>query len=138
MERHIATKLLAIEEVKKVLSGSKYPSKSLMEKLLIHEELLRAPDLLMNASFYKVAQSRAKASRAYTDLIEQSGEIECTMVKKREICPLTQREVVHRFEGACGHVVEYEAATIYLKAGRNELCPHAGCDKVFAEKKPSK
>jgi SUMO ligase MMS21 Smc5/6 complex component len=137
MEKHKEKKLEIIGHMIRIMDGSRYQSKSLVEKLLIHDRLVTSPDLLWDKDFYRKAQSWVRTAYPYNNCAEplESEEIECTVLKKKEICPLTQREIVSRLEGVCGHAVEYEAGMSYLKSNRGNICPHAGCHSVFVERR---
>lgn len=50
---------------------------------------------------------------------------------KDVICPITKKEIVDFFYGACGHPMERVAAEMLCKSNPRPRCPHVGCNKII-------
>lgn len=134
MDEHLSRKAEALDALKAILLRSSDPSEDLLEKVLIHQELIQNRDAVLGEDFYSILQSKARQMPEMVEIARRREQIECVQISKNTVCPISQKEVVVPYVGHCGHVLERKEAVRYLKNNPRAVCPHVGCNKEFVKK----
>lgn len=133
MDSHLERRAKVLDSVKDVLLRSLDVDESLVEKVLIHRELLSNRDIILNKDFYSVLRDKVRSMGEMVEICRRKEQVECVQISKRLVCPISQKEVVDPYVGSCGHVVERREAVRYLRNDPRAICPHVGCNKMFRE-----
>lgn len=135
MESHISRRARILEVAKEVIIRSPHQDEDLLEKILIHIELLSSKDVVLNKDFYSILQARVRSMPEMVDAVQRREQIECVQINKKTVCPISQKEIVAPYVGKCGHVLETKEALRYLRNNPRAKCPHVGCNREFVRNK---
>lgn len=135
MEEHISRRAEILRMAKGILLKSPDPDEELVREILVHEELLLNRDIILNKDFHSILRSRANAKPEMVELMNRKEQVECVEADRKQICPISQKEVVIPYVGECGHVLEKKEAIRYLRNNGRQTCPYVGCNKRLVRKR---
>ncbi|KAL6120854.1 hypothetical protein NUSPORA_02340 [Nucleospora cyclopteri] len=95
------------------------PSIELIRNIAIQMKICENPEKMKNPSRIKV------------DFIETAQKEVEIKEGKQKICPLSQAEIVNKYEAPCGHIFDRESIKQYLKNKKARKCPVLGCEELI-------
>lgn len=134
MEEHLNKRMRLLDSLKNILLKSHNPNETLIEKILIHRELLSNKEVILSKDFYSSLENKARAMPEMVSLLQKKEQIECVQINKKIFCPITQKEVVVPYVGQCGHTLEKKEAIKYLRNNPRGVCLHVGCNREFVRR----
>lgn len=119
MEDALKERADILEELLPIIFKSKSrPSEQLIKNIGIHKALGSNPSKIANVKSIKVNLN---------DIFEKYTGPDIIIEEKRSggKCPISQCEIVNKWESVCGHVFEEKAVIKYIE--KTSKCPVVGC-----------